>query len=117
MTKYKRYQDYVINDGKLVGEFEAMYQDFEDPWDQSFREDAVLSKRLVEKILEIGDFEKPYEIGCGLGFFVEKMRIICGSGGVLIFRKLQLKKQNLSFQIVILTVAIFFKLKNFAFHT
>lgn len=81
MTKYKRYQDYVINDGKLVGEFEAMYQDFEDPWDQSFREDAVLSKRLVEKILEIGDFEKPYEIGCGLGIFVEKMRIICGSGG------------------------------------
>ena len=97
MTKYRRYQDYVIKDGKLVGEFEAMYKDFENPWDQSFREDAVLSKRLVEKILEIGDFEKPYEIGCGLGFFVEKMRIICGSGGGIDISKTAIEKAKLKF--------------------
>lgn len=30
-----RYQDYVIKDGKLVGNFEEMYQDFLDPWHQS----------------------------------------------------------------------------------
>ena len=47
MTRYERYQDYVIKDGKLVGEFESMYQDFDNPWDQSFREDAVLSKSVV----------------------------------------------------------------------
>ena len=81
MTKYQRYQDYVIKDGKLVGEFEAMYQDFDNPWDQSFREDSVLSKSVVENIRRRGDFKRPYEIGCGLGYFVEKMRNICGAGG------------------------------------
>lgn len=33
--KYQRYQDYVIRDGRLVGEFEEMYRDFDDPWGQS----------------------------------------------------------------------------------
>ena len=30
-----KYQDLVIKDGKFVGEFEKMYQQFEDPWDQT----------------------------------------------------------------------------------
>ena len=30
-----RYQDLVIKDGKLIGEFEKMYQLFEDPWNQT----------------------------------------------------------------------------------
>ena len=81
MTKFQRYQDYVIKDGKLVGEFEEMYQDFDDPWDQSFREDSVFSKSVAENILRRGDFKRPYEIGCGLGYFVGKMRDICGAGG------------------------------------
>ena len=34
MPKYTRYQGYVIKEGKLVAEFEAMYQDFGDPWKQ-----------------------------------------------------------------------------------
>ena len=38
MTKYNKYQDYVIKDGKLIGEFEAMYKDYEDPWEQTTRE-------------------------------------------------------------------------------
>ena len=28
MPKYERYQDYVIRDGRLIGEFEQMYRDF-----------------------------------------------------------------------------------------
>ena len=92
MTKYERYQEHVIKDGKLVGEFEAMYQDFDNPWDQSFREDSVLSKSVVENILRQGGFKRPYEIGCGLGYFVEKMRTICGAGGGQMCQKLQSKK-------------------------
>ena len=30
-----RYQDFVIRDGKLVGDFEGLYKNFEDPWHQS----------------------------------------------------------------------------------
>ncbi len=82
MTKYERYQDYVIKNGELVGEFEAMYQDFDDPWDQSFREDSVLSKSVVENVIQGNNFNRPYELGCGLGYFVEKMRLICGTGGM-----------------------------------
>ena len=66
MTRYERYQDYVIKDGKLVGEFEAMYQDFDNPWDQIFREDSVLSKSVFENISRQGDFKRPYEIGLGV---------------------------------------------------
>ena len=36
--KYPKYQDYVIKNGKLVGEFEQIYQDYEDPWHQSKEE-------------------------------------------------------------------------------
>ena len=44
MTKYNRYQDYVIKDGKLIGEFETMYKDYEDPWEQSTREEYAIEK-------------------------------------------------------------------------
>lgn len=97
MPKYERYQDYVIKDGKLVGEFEAMYQDFDNPWDQSFREDSVLSKSVVENILRQGDFKRPYEIGCGLGYFVEKMRLICGTGGGMDISKTAVEKARMLF--------------------
>lgn len=110
MPKYERYQDYVIKDGKLVGEFEAMYQDFDNPWDQSFREDSILSKSVVENILRQGDFKRPYEIGCGLGYFVEKMRLICGTGGGWIYQRLQLKKQECCFRNANLITEIFSKL-------
>ncbi len=29
------YHKYVINDGKFVGDFENMYKDCDDPWNQS----------------------------------------------------------------------------------
>ena len=27
-----RYQDFVIKDGKFIGDFEGLYNNFEDPW-------------------------------------------------------------------------------------
>ena len=38
----KRYQDYVIKDGKFIGKFEEMYQKFEDPRHQMELEFNVL---------------------------------------------------------------------------
>ena len=80
MSKYQRFQDYVIKDGTFVGEFEELYKDFDDPWDQSFRESGVLSKFVIEKILDNWLITRPYEIGCGLGYFVERMRVLTGVG-------------------------------------
>ena len=51
MKKYDKYQDYVIKDGKLVGEFEQMYKDFDDPWEQSIRE-SYASEKAVWMALE-----------------------------------------------------------------
>ncbi len=66
---YPRYQDYVI---KLIGEFERMYCDFEDPWEQS---DEVSSsdKAVAVSIIKRLGCTRVLEIGCGLGFFANKI--------------------------------------------
>lgn len=63
------YQNYVIKDGKFIGQFEEMYQKFDNPWHQNevisesySRLNTVLSlKRLGAKSV--------LEAGCGLGKF------------------------------------------------
>tara|TARA_B100000795_G_scaffold251774_1_gene220840 strand:+ start:326 stop:943 length:618 start_codon:yes stop_codon:yes gene_type:complete len=63
-----KYQDLVIKDGKFVGEFEKMYQEFSDPWNQS--EEVYyssLSRRSVCYFLEKFDINSIVEWGCGLG--------------------------------------------------
>jgi len=51
MPKYSKYQDYVIRDGKLVGEFEQMYRDYDDPWEQSARERFASEKAVALNLL------------------------------------------------------------------
>ena len=64
MTKYSRYQDYVIKDGNLVGEFEQMYLDFSDPWEQSVREQSSIEKKIGIELIKSNGHEKPLEYGC-----------------------------------------------------
>lgn len=72
--KYPKYQDYVIKNGKFIGEFEKMYQDHKDPWRQSVSEkDATDKKIVLSKIQEI-DPKRVIEIGCGLGHFTNDIR-------------------------------------------
>ena len=67
MKKYSRYQDYVIKNGKFIGEFENMYKDYEDPWNQTSREVHSLEKTIAIDILKSKGHHKPLEYGCGLG--------------------------------------------------
>jgi hypothetical protein len=46
------YQDFVIKDGKLVGKFDEMYSLFDDPWEQSIREEYSHEKTLGLSIIE-----------------------------------------------------------------
>lgn len=48
-----RYQDYVIKDGKFVGEFEKMYQDCDNPWHQ-LKKRKILILMQIPSILFIG---------------------------------------------------------------
>lgn len=64
-----RYQDYVIKDGKFIGEFEKMYQKFDDPWFQTKEADISYSRAdTVTSIRKFG-LKNILEVGCGLGYF------------------------------------------------
>jgi SAM-dependent methyltransferase len=73
----KRYQDYVIKDGKFVGDFEGMYQNFEDPWLQSVDDNRYDSGRVFVKnwIKRISTKQtvRSCEIGCGFGFITSDL--------------------------------------------
>lgn len=61
------YHDYVIKNGKLVGQFEKMYRECDDPWNQSKRCDE-LEIKIMLKLLEWKPFENSIlELGCGYG--------------------------------------------------
>ena len=68
----RKYQDYVIKDGRLVGDFETMYQRFPDPWNQlsaTWETDKWLTLNLLEQL----KVERVMEIGCGLGKFTNAL--------------------------------------------
>lgn len=71
--KYPRYQDYVIKNGKFIGEFEQMYQDYEDPWEQSTREAWASEKAIALNLIQSLEVTKVLELGCGLGNFTHQI--------------------------------------------
>ena len=76
-TKYPRYQDYVIKDGDLIGEFEAMYRDFDDPWHQvahaARASDKAVGIALLERLRQAFGVGRVVEIGCGLGQYTNRI--------------------------------------------
>jgi trans-aconitate methyltransferase len=68
------YQDFVIKDGKLVGKFDEMYSLFDDPWEQSIREEYSHEKTLGLSIIEKNKFKNVIELGCGHGHYTNKIK-------------------------------------------
>jgi len=71
--KYPSYYHYVIKNGKLIGEFEQMYQDYDDPWKQSVIEEWASEKTVVLNLIKKLNARKVIELGCGLGHFTKKI--------------------------------------------
>ena len=69
MESSDRYQDYVIKDGKFIGNFEQMYKDFEDPWGQLENKFTVENEIFKKWCTKMKNEEKNrvIEIGSGLG--------------------------------------------------
>ena len=75
--------DYIFGDDGLVGDFNGLYRDFEDPWEQTSVFDSGDSRRSLalnycEKVSS--EFEdrgsvKILEIGCGFGHLTEGLRV------------------------------------------
>lgn len=76
MQKHARYQDYVIRDGRLVGEFEQMYQDHADPWEQSTREEFASEKAVALNLIRKVGARRVMELGCGYGHYTAKIRAL-----------------------------------------
>ncbi len=80
MTKYPRYQDYVIRDGRFVGEFEGMYQDFDDPWGQTKSEpwatDKAIGLSLISRLKSEFGVRRVVDLGCGLGGYTRRIRAL-----------------------------------------
>jgi SAM-dependent methyltransferase len=75
----KNYQDYVISNGKLVGDFEGMYENFDDPWHQSAQDHIFDSRRQIainycNRLRSKYGVSKVVEVGCGFGHLTESLR-------------------------------------------
>ena len=85
-----RYQDYVIKGRKLIGKFEEMYQNCDDPWEQDqivlFAEDLALF--LIE---QFGPYEHILDLGCGKGRLTNRLHSHATSVTVLDTSKTAIK--------------------------
>lgn len=69
-----RYQDYVIKDGKFIGEFEKMYNKFDNPWHQKDIINESYSRWSTIFTLKRLNIRSAVEIGCGLGAFTNMIK-------------------------------------------
>ncbi|MBI4331620.1 MAG: methyltransferase domain-containing protein [Chloroflexi bacterium] len=72
------YHDYVIKNGKFIGQFDQMYRNVADPWHQD--EDGLSDKEPL-RVLALQEMVKIkpgsiLDIGCGLGFFTNQMQLV-----------------------------------------
>jgi SAM-dependent methyltransferase len=74
MTKINSddYHDFVIKNGKLIGEFDQMYKMSKDiPWHQDKQEDWLDIRLTIELLKGHGPFACICDFGSGLGFFLD----------------------------------------------
>ena len=75
MVKSTDYHDYVIKDGKLIGDFEGMYKyASEIPWHQDKTAYSLTDSLLLELISYYSPYDSVCEIGCGLGYFLDRIQ-------------------------------------------
>jgi len=73
-----RYQDFVIKDGKLIGDFEGLYKNIEDPWHQS-RNDQLhdtrrnLAVNWCDRLKQEYGANRVIELGCGFGHLTQTL--------------------------------------------
>jgi len=74
------YHDFVIKNGKLIGEFEQMYQKSKEiPWHQDKQEDWLDIRLTVELLKDYAPFDLICDFGCGLGYYLNILKTKIGS--------------------------------------
>jgi SAM-dependent methyltransferase len=65
------YHDYVFRDGRLVGEFEAMYRHSTVvPWHQDEQRNWMDVRMTLELLRDLRPFSELHDFGCGLGYYL-----------------------------------------------
>jgi SAM-dependent methyltransferase len=68
----KDYHDYVFKDGRLVGQFEAMYRHADGaPWHQDQQTDWLDIRLAIEMLRGDAPFARIHDFGCGLGYYLD----------------------------------------------
>lgn len=76
----KDYHDFVIKNGKLIGEFEQMYNKSSDiPWHQDQQDDLLEVRLAIELLKEYKPFDAIIDLGCGLGYFLDLLKRTAGN--------------------------------------
>ena len=79
MIQNPDYHDYVIRDGRFIGDFDGAYSASSDPWNQSAEEHVRDSRRIIarewaKKInLSLNSQARAIEIGCGYGHLTNNL--------------------------------------------
>lgn len=69
------YHDYVIKNGILVGDFDNMYKNSNEvPWHQDQTAYYTSDSQFLSLIRSYGNSERIAEIGCGLGYFANRLQ-------------------------------------------
>jgi SAM-dependent methyltransferase len=80
------YHDYVIRDGRLIGEFEAMYRNSDAvPWHQDEQRDWMDVRLTFEMLRDLPRFGEIHDLGCGLGYYLALARERAGAPGCRAF--------------------------------
>ena len=74
----RRYQDYVIQGGRLVGDFEGMYRNASEvPWHQDKTASALFSDfdlTIVRHFCDTAQWRRVLDVGCGLGYLTARLK-------------------------------------------
>ncbi len=68
------YHDYVIKNGRLIGEFDQMYcKSRNTPWHQDEQENCLDVRLTIEFLKEYGPFDLISDFGSGYGYFLNQI--------------------------------------------
>lgn len=72
------YQDYVFKEGKFIGDFEGLYKNIDDPWNQSRSDHLHDSRRFIAvnwcvRLREKYKVKRVIELGCGFGYLTSAL--------------------------------------------
>lgn len=70
------YHAYVLQGDRFIGDFERMYKDCSDPWNQDALE--PVSEDVALALLEREPSQRVLDLGCGKGRFTNRLKISTG---------------------------------------